>query len=374
MLLKSDCKHFPGDRPCSFNKEFGTMCNDCEHYSPIKFKILIIKLDAVGDVLRTTSLLHSIKEKYPDSYITWLTKSNASQIFFNNLFVDEVLIFEDTKLIPYLSNIEFDLVLHPDASKISGSIASFVKAKEKRGFVLDKKGFINPLNSSAEEWLEMGAFDKYKKENKKTYQEIIHSICEFDYKKGEIIISLSEKEIEFSNKFEEKNNINFNDIIIGLNIGAGNRWQYKQWRIEGYFEIIEKLSQNNNIKIILYGGPEEKERNEIIKSRYPFVIDSGTNNNLREFFSLVNLSNIFITGDTLGLHAATALKKEVISLFGPTSYNEIEDYGRITKIYSDLECLVCYKTKCDFVPNCMSEISSEVILENINNLILKLDS
>ena len=29
-------------------------------------KILIIKLGALGDVLRTTPILHAIKEKYPD--------------------------------------------------------------------------------------------------------------------------------------------------------------------------------------------------------------------------------------------------------------------------------------------------------------------
>lgn len=372
MILKKDCKHFPGDRPCTYNKQFGTMCDNCENYTPVKFKILIIKLDAVGDVLRTTSLLHSIKKTYPESFVTWLTKKNAAEIFHNNSFVDEVLIFEDPKLIPYLSSTEFDLILHPDASKTSGAIATFAKGKEKRGFVLDKNGFINPLNEHAEMWLEMGAFDQLKKANQKTYQEIIHSICELEYKKGEIIISLNKNEYEFAEKFKVENGINDNNIVLGLNTGAGSRWQYKQWHIEGFFDLIEKYKDDNNIKIILYGGPEEKERNEIISSKYPFVINSGTNNSIREFFSLVNICDVFVTGDTLGLHAATALKKQVICLFGPTSINEIEDYGRITKIYSDLDCLVCYKTRCDFQPNCMSEISSEKVYEAVNNILLNI--
>lgn len=372
MILKKDCKHFPGDRPCTFNKQYGTMCDNCEHYSPVKFKILIIKLDAVGDVLRTTSLLHSLKKTYPESFVTWLTKKNAAEIFINNSFVDEVLTFEDPKLIPYLSSIEFDLILHPDASKTSGAIATFTKGKEKRGFVLDENGLINPLNKHAEEWLEMGAFDQKKKANQKTYQEIIHSICELQYDKGEIIINLNQSEVNFAEKFKNENGINNNNIVLGLNTGAGSRWQYKQWCIEGFFEIINKFKDEKNIKIVLYGGPEEKERNEIIASKFPFVINSETNNTIREFFSLVNICDVFVTGDTLGLHAATALKKQVICLFGPTSINEIEDYGRITKIYSDLECLVCYKTRCDFQPNCMSEISSGKVYEAINNILLNI--
>jgi len=42
MILKTDCKHFPGDKPCKPNKLENKKCDDCEYYSPIKFKILII--------------------------------------------------------------------------------------------------------------------------------------------------------------------------------------------------------------------------------------------------------------------------------------------------------------------------------------------
>jgi len=62
-VLKIDCAYFKGDRPCKFYKEDGVKCDECNHYKPIKNKILIIKLDAIGDVLRTTSILTPFKEK-----------------------------------------------------------------------------------------------------------------------------------------------------------------------------------------------------------------------------------------------------------------------------------------------------------------------
>ena len=37
------------------------------------FKILIIKLGALGDVIRTTSILKGLKEKYPNCKIDWVT-------------------------------------------------------------------------------------------------------------------------------------------------------------------------------------------------------------------------------------------------------------------------------------------------------------
>ena len=130
MILKTDCRHFPGDHPCLYNKEQGIMCNNCIYYSPVNYKIIIVKLDAIGDVLRTTSILHAIKEKYPESHITWLTKIVSENIFKNNSLVDNLLFFEDPDLNSRLSIETFDLLLHPDASPSSAAISATVKARK----------------------------------------------------------------------------------------------------------------------------------------------------------------------------------------------------------------------------------------------------
>jgi ADP-heptose:LPS heptosyltransferase len=319
MILKTDCRHFPGDRPCIYNKREGIMCDNCNYYSPVGFKMLIIKLEAIGDVLRTTSILHAIKKKYPESHITWLTKQASKEIFSNNPFVDNLLFIEEPDLNSRLSTEEFDLLLHPDSSPTSAGIASAVIAKEKRGYLLNNLGKVVPVDSRGIEWIEMGAFDKLKKANKKTYQQIIHEILGFEYEKGEIIINFDDNEIEHRDKFYNSEHLENYRYIIGINTGASHRWRYKQWRYDGYEELISILSKRNDTCILLYGGSEEEEANLILKTKFPNVIDTGCNNSLREFFALADLSDIMITGDTMALHAATALKKKVICLFGPTS-------------------------------------------------------
>lgn len=372
MILKPDCKHFPGDRPCIFNKRDGLMCDNCPNYSPVKFKILIIKLDAVGDVLRTTVILPAIKRKYPDSHVTWLTKKPAADIFKNLPAVDRVLLFEDVNTTAVLSVEKFDLCLHPDASPASAPLFMLANAAEKKGFGLNDKGKVMPINKEAVEWFEMGAFDQLKKKNIKTYQQIIHEILVLDYKKDEIQINLSNDEIDFKNEFSQKHNLGKYDFVLGLNTGAGSRWQFKQWRLDGYVELIGKIKKNYNAAVLLYGGPQEVERNLMLSSRFPDIIDTGTNNTLRKFFALVDLSDIMITGDTMALHAAAALKKQVLCLFGPTSFTEIEDYGRITKIYPEMDCLVCYKMRCDFKPNCMELITVDMVYNAFQNSLLKI--
>jgi heptosyltransferase-2 len=68
-----------------------------------------------------------------------------------------------------------------------------------------------------------------------------------------------------------------------------------------------------------------------------------------------------ITGDTLAMHMALALNCRTIVLFGPTSATEIEMYGLGEKIVPKMECLSCYKPKCDFVPNCMDLITTDMV-------------
>ncbi|MBV6511813.1 MAG: hypothetical protein FMNOHCHN_01297 [Ignavibacteriaceae bacterium] len=367
MILKTDCIHFPGDRPCRFNKETGQECTDCPYYISPSGRILIIKLDAVGDVLRSTSILPALHRKYPGYEITWVTRQNAADLFRNNPLVHHVAVFEKPETLMKVMNEEYDILIHPDSNPASGSMASLVNAKKKFGFITDSQGNVSPMNEAASGWLEMGAFDKRKKENRRSYQEILHDICELEYKRDEIQLSLSKNEKEFRDAFKQKHNLSRFNKIIGLNTGASARWRLKQWHQHHLETLISSFKDQSEAGILLYGGPEERERNKSLKEKFPFVIDTGTENSLRQFFSLLDISDIILTGDTLGLHAATALKKEVICLFGPTSSAEIEDYGRITKVVPDMECLVCYKPECDFKPNCMDLIFPATVESVIRN-------
>ncbi|MBL7128924.1 MAG: glycosyltransferase family 9 protein [Ignavibacteria bacterium] len=370
--LKSDCIFFPGDKPCKPHKENGVTCENCNLYKPIGQKILIIKLDALGDVLRTTSILHALEEKYHDSSITWFTRENARDLFIGNDFVDEVLFYEDVNSTMRLGIEEYDVVINLDPSTNSAAIASLAKGKFKFGFGLKPNGKVYPFNKESEEWFKMGAFDNLKKQNKKSYQQIIHEICKLPYSKGEIIIKLTGEEINFKNDFTKEKELNKFDFIIGINAGASNRWQFKKWKLESYAELVDMLIKKFNCGILLFGGKDEVEVNSVLMNVSKNVINTGEYNSLREFFSLVDISDIFITGDTLALHVATALKKSVVCMFGPTSYTEIEDYNRITRVIPDLDCLVCYKNTCDIRPNCMEMISAEMVYNSVVDNLQKL--
>jgi len=194
--------------------------------------------------------------------------------------------------------------------------------------------------------------DELKAKNKKTYPEIMYEIINLDYKKQEPILNLTNKEIEFGKEFLNKNNINENNLIIGVNTGAGGRWKDKKLSIEKTVELLDKLNKNiNNAKLILFGGPEEKDRNKKIKNLIKTnIIDAGTNNSLMEFTSLVKVCNVLVTSDSLAMHIGIALKMKIVAFFYPTSAAEIELYGRGIKIIGKGNSYCSYQPKCDDPP------------------------
>ncbi|MBN4049094.1 glycosyltransferase family 9 protein [archaeon AH-315-M20] len=319
-------------------------------------KILIIKLGAIGDVIRTTSILSGLKSKYTNCEIDWITKKESFQILKNNKLIDKIYLI-DQNLNDKIKNNEYGLIINLDDDNNACKLAAEIKHKKIIGAYLHNNKRIYTEDSSL--WFDMGLISKFGKQkadelkakNKKTYQEILYQILDLEYKKQLPILILNESESSFGKKFVEKNNIKNQDLVIGINTGAGGRWQDKKLSIGETAKLIDKLNNKINAKLILFGGSKEKERNNKIKeSTKTSIIDAGCDNSLMEFASLVNLCNTIVTSDSLALHIGVALKKKVVCFFAPTSATEIELYGRGIKIIPKKGCVCCYKSKCDIPP------------------------
>ena len=90
-MINSRCRYFRGALPCVFNKADGSECPTCGHADEYKERILFIKLDAIGDVLRSASLLPAVKARHEAPFIAWLTRSEAAELVGIMDGVDEVI-------------------------------------------------------------------------------------------------------------------------------------------------------------------------------------------------------------------------------------------------------------------------------------------
>ena len=333
ILYHRDCRHFRGDIPCVPNKREGVHCDGCPYYDPLKENILIIKLGAAGDVIRTTPILEPLKREHPNARIWWLTLSPELV----PSTVDRILKW-GTESLAALEQIPFARILNLDKDLHACALATWLKAPRKDGYVLGPLGESEPANDRAMPKFITGIFDDVNLENHKDYPTELFEICGYTFK-GEKYKLDAPKRIDFPGLDNSK-------PLIGMNTGAGIRWTSRLWEIQKWAELANKLIDDGN-NVVLLGGPDEDERNRAIMA--------ATNNRahylgffkIPEFIALMDRCDLIVTGVTMGMHIAMALEKKLVlinNIFNPFEFGDL--YGLGVIVQPDKQCMCFFRGQC----------------------------
>lgn len=351
ISIKSDCKYFRGDIPCKPHKAHGYHCDNCPEYKKITNKILIIKLAAIGDVIRSTPLLRKLKKEHPDSMIVWLTY--FPEVLSYN-FVDRKLAvnIENTELI---KNIHFDHAINLDKDPLAISLMNSINATTKNGFTIDEFGHCKPYNSDAEihKWI-TGLFDDQNKLNTKHYVREIFEIAGYSFDGEEYILEDNLENIQWD--------LDYNKTIAGLNTGCGKRWLSRLWPEKYWIKLADQLL-NKGYEVVLLGGPDEHDKNQRIAKK------SGAKYfghfDLQTFINEVNQVDIVVSAVTMATHIAIGLKKQLILFNNIFNKNEFYLYNKGVILEPEIDCDCYFTDKC---PNdCMQYLYPETVLKAIDN-------
>jgi heptosyltransferase-2 len=363
-LTIPECKHFTGYKPCFP----GTVCLDeCADPQPPGERILIINLEAMGNVLVTTSLLPAIKRKYPQSTIHWITMKNAFRLLDQNPYVDVVHIWEPESWLK-LQALSFDIVMNVDKSIHAGALIHLLKSKKKLGYGVNQHGVIVPLNEEAEYNYRLGLDDHLKfRVNRKPNTQLLTEAMGLAYKRDEYVLTLTKDEEVFCKKFTREHDIHNSQLVVGFNTGCSLLYPNKKMTIDQHMVLINNLSAYSDIKLVLLGGPEDTERNaEIARQAGDKVLPTPTTEGLRKGICYENICNVVITGDSFGMHVAIALKKHVLVWFGVSCPQEIDLFDRGMKFIPEgLECSPCWKKACPYHLECIQMIDLEGIVKEV---------
>jgi ADP-heptose:LPS heptosyltransferase len=349
LVYKADCRHFKGYMPCPQHKTHNVHCDNCQFYDKTDQKILLIKLGAIGDVIRTTVLLHRMWKEFPSAQIWWLTYS--PQVVPSR--VDRVFTFRPEDLLT-IEETPFSRAYNLDKDPYACAFMNRVKADEKYGYHL-VDGMPAPINELSQHKFVTGLFDDVNQANKRNYPDEIYENCGWEYNGEDYIL-----DYDTSIKWDIPND---GKKIVGLNTGCGERWVSRLWKNEHWIELINLL-RNESYFPMLLGGKQEHENNEILAREtgcyYPGHFS------LQGFISLMGECDLVVTGVTMAMHITIGLKKQMVLINNIFNPYEFELFGRGEIVQPDKECKCFFSARCkNDEYNCMDHLPASKIFDAV---------
>jgi ADP-heptose:LPS heptosyltransferase len=276
-----------------------------------QLRILVTRIDRIGDVVLSTPIPREVKKAYPDSLVSVLVRKYTSDIYLNNPYVDEIILYdgEDNKdPKPFWQIVK-------EIRKYTFTHAFMLLPNERLNWMLFFSGIPNRIGVGHKLY-QFLSFSKFV--NRKKYIPLRH---EADYcldmvrkigiepKSFDPDIFLSKEEIIKQDELKKKLAPN-GELIIGINTTSGK--SSPNLNVEEYKKLIFLLSKENNIRVVVTdNNPPEEIKN--IRDVVYLNIDLS----LRE--SIINFSalDVLVSASTGPMHICAALKVPTISLFCP---------------------------------------------------------
>ena len=326
--------------------------------------ILIIKTGALGDVLRTTSILPGLRTAFPDAEIAWVTAPGALELLETNEEIDTLLSVDPrdadavAALGDELAGDEWDWVISLDDEDPLCALATRLGTHKLSGAHHDATG-VRVYSDDTAPWFEMGLLsvhgkaeaDRRKLTNTRSHPAIYAEMLGIEMGQPEFELPL--ESMEFAARFAADRELLDVEFLIGLNTGAGGRWTSKALPEDRVIELAGLLAAKLDGKtaFLVLGGPDESERNARLLAELEAAghrgVDAGTDNGLADFGGLVDLCDLLITSDSLALHIAVAGDVPLVAFFAPTSAAEIELYGLGEKVVSTGPDYCSYRPDAD---------------------------
>lgn len=334
-------------------------------------KILIYKLDSIGDSILCLPMVKYLKENTKAKIIVACSKENYP-VFQGQEFIDEIILFDSRKLnlrnirknISKLKKEKIDLAIDGGQTSNISAIFSYLTSKNSIGFKKIKGKTRNKV-------YDFSIYLDPKKHMVQNYMSLLEPL-EIKSKKDPKLLKL-----KYSKKDDKKIKklIGKRKNLVGLHLW--NIFPHKKWVDKELIKLIEYLAIKK-YDIILVGSKKEslliaKTLENIDKKYLKNTLNLAGETNISELIVLISKLKLFVALDGGPMHIASAMKTPVIGLFGHETPIRYRPLNKSITIYKNQNCSPCAKPYENKEPTCkdpicLKNISFEDIKRAIENL------
>jgi heptosyltransferase II len=268
---------------------------------------LIIKLNATGDVVRTTALLRTLQGP-----ITWIS-ARGNLPLLQGLRADmRVLAWEDRE---HAADTRYELAINLEDELETAAFAQRLRPARVFGAMLTGSGSVSYSDDSSE-WFDMSLVsrfgrqraDELKLANRRSYQQMIFAGLGAEFT-GQPYMLPQPTPTDLRGD-------------VAVTPVAGPVWPMKNW---GHYDALQRRLEDAGLRV------------NVLPKRASLLEHLGDIANHR----------CLVGGDSLPMHLALGLGVPCVTIFNCTSPWEIHDYGLQTQVVSPLLAEFFYKRGID---------------------------
>ena len=320
-------------------------------------KILIIRVDGIGDLLNSTPAIALLRENYPSAEITVLARPLNASVLIGNPDVDRILIFDrDGKHREVLAQFQFyrelrreryQLVVAIQTAMWSHLVAFLSGAPYRLGRY--QKRFKSTLTHA---W--RGKYRKGETHEIDRNLELVRLICNGEGQR-KLIFHLSPHEIATAKAGLTSWDIGDESLLIGIHPG-GSSFD-KRWPEKRYAELADRLAHHYNATILLLRGPGEEALTDNIQKAMQSAAITHAPETIRELGALLSCCDLVVCNDSGPMHLAAALDVPTVAIFGPTDHVAWHPLsGNASIVRRDMPCWPCSAHKCKIGWECTKKL------------------
>jgi heptosyltransferase I len=348
-------------------------------------RVLVIRLGAVGDVVRTLPSVAALRSLYPGAHLAWLVEPASAGVVDAAGLVDETMIFPRPQLL--------EAMREGDALRWGRLLIGFVRTLRQRRFevVLDfhgllKSGVLSRLSGApmryGYDW-PLGREGSFLFATRHVAK-IDPSVSRFERNAALVRVLAPSAPIPTGPMLRpsalakarltarlraagRERSRGFALIHPGSSAGA----QHKRYARSAWVKVVHRLA-DNGIEVWIAAGPNRYERSlaeSIVRESTGACVLAPETRSFDDLLALQSRAGVFIANDSGPLHAASLSGVPVVQLMGPTHPQQNEPWPGtpVRRLRVPLPCSPCRRGCAD--PTCMRAIPPASVAEAAQELL-----
>ena len=339
-------------------------------------KILLIKLGAVGELVMASPFFEQLRKHFPHSEIVLVVGRSSYAAVEHNPNINRFILADDLDLyhgglirrsleffglIFKLRKEEFDLSFILQRAVAFRLLSCLVGIPVRVGFGRGRKDF----------FLTHSVPSRQVRNESESYLDLLRKL-DIPAAFEKTFYYLSDEEKDFLDLFVERHGIASGEQVVAVAPGGGESTKRamltKRWPAQNYIELIQRLQRERSSRVILVGGPGDREITNRIIQISPNCLDA-TDLSFGDMASVLRRCNLFIGNDSAPHHIAAAMGIPCIGIFGPTDPRQWAPLDQNSSVViKPVECHPCLTDetfpKCSHI-RCLSLITVDDVWQQL---------